>query len=72
MRKVKQVRITIRSVMIRREICPIRAEILTNKHGEKLYISYLYDQKVLVSDKISSVYCLILEILGQKCHFFTI
>ena len=28
-----------RSVMIRREICPIRAEISTHKHGEKLYIS---------------------------------
>ena len=32
-----------RSVTIRREICPIRAEISTHKHGEKLYISYLYD-----------------------------
>ena len=32
-----------RSVMIRQEICPIRAEISTHKHGEKLFISYLYD-----------------------------
>ena len=32
-----------RTVMIRREICPIRADISTHKHGEKLYISYLYD-----------------------------
>ena len=32
-----------RPVTIRREICPIRAEISTHKHGEKLYISYLYD-----------------------------
>ena len=32
-----------RAVTIRREICPIRAEISTHKHGEKLYISYLYD-----------------------------
>ena len=32
-----------RSVTIRREICPIRAEISTHKHREKLYISYLYD-----------------------------
>ena len=29
--------------MIRREICPKRAEISTHKHGEKLYISDLYD-----------------------------
>ena len=34
-----------RSVMIRQEICPIRAEISTHKHGEKLYISYLYDSR---------------------------
>ena len=32
-----------RPVTIRREICPIRAEISTHTHGEKLYISYLYD-----------------------------
>ena len=32
-----------RSVMIRQQICPIRAEISTHKHGEKLYTSYLYD-----------------------------
>ena len=42
-RSLRCIKFIKRSVMIRREICPIRAEISTHKHGEKLYISYLYD-----------------------------
>ena len=51
-------------------MCPIRAEMSTHKHLEKCI--YLLFVPSLVSDKITSIYCLILEILGQKCHFFTI
>ena len=37
--------------------------------GNMFLFFTLYDQSSLVSDKITSIYCLILEILGQKCHF---
>ena len=49
-------------------ICPIRAEII----GKMFLFCYLYDKSSWVSDKITSIYRLILEILGRKCHFFAI
>ena len=54
-----------RYVMITQKMCPIRAEISTHKHLGK-FIFYLYGQPQLVSDKVASICCLILEILGQK------
>ena len=55
--------------MITQEICLIRAEISTQTHFGKC-ICYLYDQPSFVSDKITSIYCIILEILGQNAIFF--
>ena len=57
--------------MITQEMCPIRAEILTHKHLENIFICYLYDKPLMVSDKITSesISCLILEILGKHVIF---
>ena len=60
------------SVTKRRGIGPIRAEISPYKIRKKLFIFRLLALTALVSGKITSVYCQILEILGQKRHFFAI
>ena len=47
-------------------MCQIRTEISTCKYSKLLYL------RALASGKITSVYCQILEILGQKCCVFAI
>ena len=60
------------SVTKRRGIGPIRTEISPYKIRKKLFIFKLLDLTALVYGKITSVYCQIFEILGQKRHFFAI
>ena len=57
---------------------PSKAHIRSGYAGNETWISRSADKSatstpprwaILVSDKITSVYCLILEFLGQKSHF---
>ena len=51
-------------------MCLIRTEISTKLAKSCLFFKVeLSDLTALISGKITSVYCLFLEILGQKCHF---
>ena len=43
--------------MIRREICPIRAEISTNMGKNYIFLICMISRYCMVSDKISSVFC---------------
>ena len=60
------------AVTKRRGIGPIRTEISRTKLEKSCSFFKLLDLTALVSGKITFVYCQILEILGQKRHFFTI
>ena len=61
------------SVTKRRGIGPIRTEISPYKIRKKKCLFFkLLDLTAFVSGKITSVYCQIWKILGQKRHFFAI
>ena len=60
------------SVRNTRGMCPKRTEMSTSKIRNKLLIFKLLDLTALVAGKITSVYCLIFDILGQNVIFFAI
>ena len=60
------------SVTERRGNGPIRPKFHRTKLEKSCSFFKLLDLTALVSGKITSVYCQILEILGQKRHFFAI
>ena len=55
-----------------RGMFPIKTEFQRTKLEMSCLFFKFLDSTALVSGKITSVYCLVLEILGQKCHFFDI
>ena len=54
------------------EFGTIRAEISPYKIRKSCLLFKLLDLTALVSGKITSIYCQILDILGQKRHLFAI
>ena len=53
-------------------ICPIRTEISTHEHWDNVFILLFIWLAVIGFRQNYYIYCLILEILGAKCRFFSL